>query len=312
MPVALVTGVNGFCGRHLVRRLRKERSLRIVGTGRAAPLPGDSAPDDFVRLDLQDEKGVWQLMEDFRPQMVFHLAGVNTGDPETVYRNNVLATIHLLSAVRRLCPGARVLLVGSAGEYGKVPANEMPIAESHQCRPERSYAVSKHFVALAGLDFAHSGMHVVVARPFNIVGAGIATTLLVGAFLSRIKLALAHPGVPVMRVGNLQSVRDFVSVDDVVDSYFRMLSGNNSGEIFNLCTGVPHRTGEVLDILLSLADRKIRVEVDPELLRPDEIEVCYGSPEKANRAFGFSPETDLYRILRPAWDAAMHDLRLTN
>ncbi len=309
MPMALVTGATGFCGRHLVSLLAQRGSLRVIGTA-TAKAPANPLPfSDYIAADLSDLAQVEDLVRSAKPDLVFHLAGKRGPAAEEVYRANLEGTLNLLEALRTHAPNSRVLLVGSAAEYGHLREQDVPVCEDHPCRPVGAYAASKYAVTLAGLDYAHNRkLKVVVARPFNIVGAAIPESLLVGAILARTRHALQAGIEPLsIKVGDLETRRDFLAVQDVATAYVRMLEGEFWGEVFNLCSGQPQRVRDVLAQLLSCSPRPILLEIDPALLREREARISYGSFDKARGAFGFTPMTPLKDALRAAWDYAMGD-----
>jgi GDP-4-dehydro-6-deoxy-D-mannose reductase len=305
MITALITGVSGFCGRHLANRLHDKPGISVVGADihEAAPqnLPHLS---EYFSADLSVSKKADELISRVRPDWVFHLAGLSQGSPEDLYRVNLLAGIELLHACRSHAADARILMVGSAAEYGRVPDHTMPVKEEFVCSPRGDYALSKYALTLASLDYAHHrGIKVVVARPFNILGSGIPPSLVVGAILQRAKIALEQTDKPVIRVGNLDTKRDFVDVEDVVEAYITMLQQDHWGEIFNICSGVPHSIQSVAEELLSFAPSPVRLQIDSELLRPSDVPVMYGAWEKAHKAFGFVPRKSLHESLREAWES---------
>jgi nucleoside-diphosphate-sugar epimerase len=237
----------------------------------------------------------------FRPDRVFHLAALSRGDETNLRRVNLDGTVHLLNAVEALAPHARVLLVGSAAEYGTLGPSDLPVTELHPCRPVSAYARSKHDAVRAGLERAALGAHIVVARPFNIIGAGVPEELVVGALIGRMREALAGPGEAVVRVGNLDARRDFVDVQDVVDSYVTMIDGDSWGEVFNICSNKSWSIRDVAERLCRLAERPIRLEVDPALFRAQEVPAIFGSGAKALERFGFAPRVSLDESLAAAW-----------
>ncbi len=308
MQTALITGACGFCASHLARALAAEGGVRVVGADLRAN-PPDAIPfDDYVTADLARAVDTAAIIRQVRPDLVFHLAGLVRGDTDDLYRVNLLGGVHLLECVRETVPQARVLVVGSAAEYGHAPATDMPLTEDHPCRPSGAYAVSKHALCLAAQDFAlHRGVKVVVARPFNIVGAGVPASLVVGAILDRAKQVLASDGPPVVSIGNLDSQRDFVAVEDVVDGYVRLIRGEHWGEVFNLCSGVPVAIRDVVQTLLSHSDRPIEYRVNPRLVNPTDTAVIFGSWERARRACGFTPTISIEESLGNAWRYVMSE-----
>jgi GDP-4-dehydro-6-deoxy-D-mannose reductase len=145
-------------------------------------------------------------------------------------------------------------------------------------------------------------MKIVVGRPFNIIGAGVPQGLVVGDLLSRAKDVLQTQANPIVRVGNLDSKRDFVAVDDVAEAYLQMIRGDFWGEVFNICSGNAYSIRKIVEMLLSNSERQISLEVDPNLVRSSEVNIVYGSNEKAQRLFGFDPNTDLDNALKSAWE----------
>jgi GDP-4-dehydro-6-deoxy-D-mannose reductase len=305
-PVALITGAHGFCARHLAARMAAAGDVRIVGLDCRRDAPAGVPLDEYVVADVTDEVGLDATLRRFRPDRIFHLAALMAGPAAELYRVNFMGSVRLLESVRLAVPDCRVLLVGSAAEYGMAPAAEMPISEECVCRPTSAYGISKYAATLAAVNYAQTArLKTVIARPFNIVGAGLPTGLVVGAVLERAQAALANAGEPVVVVGNLDTQRDFVAVDDVVKAYLRMLDGSYWGEVFNVCSGEPRTVRSVLDELCSLSPRPIRFEVDPALVRPNDVAVVYGSCRKARKAFGFAPSSRLGDALRAAWDFRM-------
>jgi len=298
----LITGVGGFCGRHLAKHLRLEKDVALVGYDRLDEAPAGLSLDDYISGDVLDQQQLNRIVGKINPQEIFHLAGISTGPAVDIYRTNVLGTIHLLEAVRTLARQARVLLVGSAAEYGPLEQSDLPVNEAHPCNPIGAHGLSKYAATLAGIDYARNfAMKVVVARPSNIIGAGIASYLLVGAVLERIRGALATPDESTIKVGNVDTVRDFIAVEDVVAAYLQMIRGDHWGEIFNISSGQPSKISFVIETLLSLSPRPLTYEIDPSLVRPLETKIFYASHAKAKEAFGFKATISLEDSIRAAW-----------
>ncbi len=299
---ALVTGASGFCAVHLIRRLRTE-GVNVVGAD-CRPSPMAAELDAAFVVDLTDDDAVRALICRERPDYVFHLAGIARGEPSELFRVNSVGTVNLLEALRLESSEARVLLVGSAAEYGLIPSERQPISEEEVCRPVGAYGVSKHSATLAGLDYASRyGLRVVVARPFNIVGPGIGAGLLVGDLLRRVTMALKDDAEPLIRVGNLEPMRDFVAVQDVMDAYVGLVQSDNWGQVFNICGGTATPVRCVVEELLRHAPRYVRWEVDPALFRAADVPLSYGSYEKAREAFGYVPRIPLEEAIASAWEA---------
>lgn len=302
MKTVLVTGALGFCARHLLEKLRRDSGLRLCGIDIPQTAPAGLKIDAYSTVDVCDPTRLSNYLEAVKPDVIFHLAGIVGGDPFETYRVNFMGGLHLLEAVRQHVPRSRILLVGSSAEYGPALPDSLPLTEEHPCRPINAYGASKHAIVMAGSDYARNhGLNVVMARPFNIIGPGVPSTLVVGAFLGRIKAALGKGERLVIRMGNLDTRRDFVDVADAVDAYTRMTAGDFTGEIFNICSGKPYSIRSIVETMASVAGLSIEIVQDPALVRHHEIEVSFGSYERAERAFGFSPSTDIEASLLEIW-----------
>jgi GDP-4-dehydro-6-deoxy-D-mannose reductase len=299
MRNALIVGARGFCARHLAQRLRHEPQTRVIGLARGA-VPSGASFDEWHAVDLRDSPAVARAIAAMEPDWVFHLAGLVAGPAADLYETNALGTLHLLEALRQHAPGTRLLLVGSAAEYG--PDVHMPVAEDDRCSPRGPYALSKYAATLAGLDYARRfDMQVMVARPFNVVGAGMPTSLVLGAVLARVVDALEQQRPLVVRVGNIDTVRDFIAVEDVIDAYVAIMQHAAAGEIFNVCSGEPQRVGDMVAAMLAHAPRPVALETDTSLIRADDVAAFYGNPGKASAVLAFRPRVPIGESLRRAW-----------
>ncbi|MBI5526063.1 MAG: NAD-dependent epimerase/dehydratase family protein [Deltaproteobacteria bacterium] len=306
MTRALITGVNGFCARHLVARLRKETGYEVIGSDLAPPESGTSDLHVFRPADIGDPRQVRRLIEDVAPDVIFNLAGSRGANARDVYRANLLAVTHLLEACRGFERDTKFLQVGSAAEYGVVESVDLPVTESHACSPVGAYGASKFAATIACLEYADRfGMKVVVARPFNVVGAGISENLVLGAVAARARKALCEGAEPVIRAGNLDGRRDFVAVGDVVEAYVTMVAGAHWGQVFNLCSGESRSIRDVLMMLLSNSPVRFRIEVDKRLVPTFEVRSIHGSCEKARNAFGFAPRVPIETALASVWNGGV-------
>jgi GDP-4-dehydro-6-deoxy-D-mannose reductase len=303
----LITGVCGFCARHLVKRLSAEGVSNIHGADMYPFASAKLSVQSYYKMDITKESEVNELVRSIRPDVVFHMAGVNKGNPSEIYQINLLGSVYLLEAIRKFAPQSRVLMVGSAAEYGHIPEVNLPVRESDPCKPVGPYGIAKYAMTLTALDYVRNhSLKVVVARPFNIVGEGINSSLLVGEILGRVKKSLKEGGKPVtVAVGNLETERDFVAVGDVIDAYITLMQGDYWGEVFNICSGKPRSVRSVLELLLANSATPVHLEVDPVLVRPTDTLRSFGSIDKGRRYFGFVPKVPIRTVLKAAWDEAM-------
>ena len=302
----LVTGAAGFVGGHLVAFLRAERpDVEIHGV--VLPQGGVSwrgpAGVRVLEADLNDPKAAAAAVEEVRPEAIVHLAGQASVhqswlDPALTLRTNVLGLVHLLDAARRLALRPAVLVVGSAEEYGPVGPEEIPIREEAPLRPASPYAVSKVAqAALARLYGPAGGMRIVLTRTFHHTGPGRGEAFAESSFARQIAEIEAGRRPGVIEVGNLEAVRDFTDVRDVVRAYWMLLEKGRGGEAYNVCSGRGRRIRDLLDTLLAASSARVEVRVDPERLRPSDVPVQVGDPGRLRAATGWQPEIPLERTL---------------
>ena len=301
----LITGAGGFTATHLIQRLRLEGDVFLAGTDALSEVANSKNLDSYSRADLTDFRQVVEVVKKTKPDWVFNLAGLARGNAPDLYRVNLVGAVNLLEAVKTECPQAAVLLIGSAAEYGIWPPDHMPLSEAHECRPVGAYGLSKHAMTLAAQDYARNGgMKVVVARPFNLIGAGMPTNLVAGAIAQRAKAALMN-GESSIAIGNADTKRDFIAIEDAVEAYVRLLQAGHWGEVFNICSGEAHSIRSIVETLLSFSPRPIQVIEDVSLKRSNDAPLVVGDGAKVRRLCGFSPRVALDDALRAAWDHIM-------
>ena len=273
-PRVLVTGAAGFVGHHLVREL--ESSGHEVATTDALPpeAPAAAGLPDYSRADLRDAEVMRALVRATRPDAVVHLAGVSfvpdgARDPSLALTVNIGGTWTLAEALAAEAPRARLLFVSTAQVYGTIPS-PAPLREESPMRPLSLYAVTK--VAGESLLLARHAagtLDAVVARPGNHTGPGQTPKFVAPAFARQV-LAAKRGEVSALRVGNLDSVRSFADVRDVVLAYRLLLERGVPGGVYNVASPANVRIGELLDRLRALAGCDAPVETDPALWRPTD------------------------------------------
>lgn len=311
MSNILITGITGFAGSHLTERLLASGDVAVHGLSRGTP--GPLAPVagriSWHTGDLLDAGFVRRTVAAAVPHDIVHLAGFASPsrshrDPGAVLRANVTGTLHLLEAVRLTLPDARVLVVGSAHEYGLAREEENPLDEDTPLRPTTPYAVSKIAQDFLALKYAlHDGLQVVRVRAFNHIGPRLDADLAVSAFARQIAaLERTSAGPRVLRVGSLTPVRDFTDVRDMVAAYELALRHGRVGEVYNVGSGRGYAVGEVVERLVQLARVPIQVEVDPERVRALESPRLVCDPTRFRTLTGWEPRYTLDEALATVLD----------
>lgn len=255
-------------------------------------------------VDVTDPEAIRRALESHTPEAVIHLAAMSSvalswQEPQLCYRLNFIGTRNLLGAAERAIPEARILLIGSADEYATT-ARAQPIKETTPLRPRSPYARTKAATEMLGQAAATRGQDVVRVRAFNHTGAGQADAFVASSFarqVARIRLGLQPP---IMRVGNLESVRDFLHVDDVLRAYLTLLDPRVPADSYNIASGRSTSIREILDQLIALAGIDPLVERDPEHFR--ETDWLVGDASRLRAATDWRPEISLEAILRELYE----------
>jgi GDP-4-dehydro-6-deoxy-D-mannose reductase len=294
----LITGATGFAGGHLVEHLAG--SYQLVGWGRSAPRAELAALADWHVIDLLDRDRVRSAIATLRPAAVFHLAGASQvadswRDTAKPLAGNVLATAHLFDAIRRAGVACRVLITASASVYAP---SDTPIKESDTLAPANPYALSKLAQEqLAIRAFAEEGLDVVLTRPFNHTGPRQPPAFVAPSMARQIALIERGLVEPVIRVGNLDSRRDFTDVRDVVRAYVALMERGTAGQIYNVGSGAGRSIQSVLDGLRALSRADVRIEIDPERLRPTETSALVADTTRLRAQTGWQPEISFEEML---------------
>jgi GDP-4-dehydro-6-deoxy-D-mannose reductase len=309
---ALITGIGGFAGSHLAEYCLARTGVEVVGLVRDPARLGHAAHladrCRFLQGDVRDAAAVHAAVEAAAPDVVLNLAGQASvalafRDPAGTLMDNAAGQLNVIQAVLRHRPQARVLVVGSAYEYGLVRPEENPIRETVPLRPTDPYAVSKVAQDLFGYQYAVSHrLQAVRVRAFNHTGPRQSDDFVAGRFARQVAEIEAGRREPVMTVGNLTAVRDFTDVRDVARAYFLAATKGQPGEVYNVGCGVGRRIEEVLGMLLGLSRVPIQVQEDPALLRPLDVPALVCDATKLHQHTGWEPQLPLERTLADLLD----------
>jgi len=299
MPVALVTGASGFLGSYVCGELLKRnfKVVRLVREGRT-----QHEDDAVVVSGALNCVAAARIVDEVAPDVIYHLAGTSrSADISALYQANVFYAEALLQGALSSRSRPRVLLVGSAAEYGVPTSRDMKVKESDVCRPLTAYGVSKLAQTHHGLAAASKGLRVRIARLFNPIGVGSPETTALGSF---VKQVAAIDGTGVLRTGNLGAVRDFIDVAEaariIIDLPF---TTKDSGEIYNVCTGKGLALSELVSRLIDASKVEVFHQVESTRGGTSDIDVVIGNNGRLRQTGIEIPDTAIDRILEEMLEA---------
>ncbi|MDD2866460.1 MAG: GDP-mannose 4,6-dehydratase [Candidatus Omnitrophica bacterium] len=310
----LITGITGFVGSHLADYILSlnDKDIEIHGTRRwRSPLENIEHMMEKLQLhycELLDAKSVQDLVAAVRPDIIFHLAAqsyvmTSFSAPVNTIETNICGTVNLLEAVRYAKIDPVIHICSSSEVYGQVRENEVPIKESQPFRPASPYAVSKVGEDMLASQYGLSyGLRIICTRMFTHTGPRRGEVFVTSAFARQIARVEAGIQEPVLKVGNLESIRTFADVRDTVRAYWLLVHKCKPGEVYNIGGSVSMTVGEMLNKLLSMTDKKISIKVDPALLRPSDVTLQIPDCTKFKQETGWEPEIPFEKTLKDLLD----------
>ena len=288
----LVTGCNGFVGRHAMATLQT--------AGHEAIGSDITASDTSLTLDVRNRDDIQAVLRQVQPEAILHLGGLafvplGWSDPQSVFHVNTIGTLNVLDAVRRETPATRILIVTSAEVYGSRPA-PAPLTEDAPYRPDNIYGIAKAAADQAALLYAnHHQLNVMVARPSNHIGPCQSKDFVSSAFAAQLA-AIAAGAPPTIHVGNLDQQRDFTDVRDVTRAYTLLLERGHAGHAYNIASGLMIPVRHILETLCQIAGIHPNIVVDADLYRPNKDRPAYDTT-RIRKHVGWQPEITLAKTL---------------
>lgn len=294
----LVTGATGFAGSYLMERLL-EQGMDVVGT--SAKVANDP---NLISLNLLGYTGVKQALKEIKPAMIYHLAafsspGLSFQSPVKAINETLEIQINLYEACLDLGLRPRFLVISSGQIYGKTttPA-DLPFTEESEVDFNSPYDVAKFAQENLANLYAKRDIESIIARPFNHLGPRQQLGFLLPDLAKQIaELEQSPDAAATLKVGNLSSKRDFTDVRDIVRAYQLLAEKGEPGEVYNICTGQAVAGQQILEMLLALARKPIKVEPDPTRMRPSDMPELYGDSAKLRQATGWQPQIALTQTI---------------
>lgn len=318
----LITGITGMVGSHLTDFLLAETDWEVYGMCRwRSPIDNLSHlierinKKDRVHLlygDLRDYISVHDVMKQSMPDYIFHLAAqsypkTSFESPLDTFETNIQGTARVLEAVRKIPQLNPVIHVCSSSEvFGRVPQEKLPIDEECNFHPASPYAISKVGTDLVGRYYAEAyGMTVMTTRMFTHTGPRRGDVFAESTFAKQIAMIEKGLIAPIVKVGNLDSLRTFADVRDAVRAYYMLVTVNpQAGEYYNIGGTFSCTIGEMLNYLISISTMKgkIKIETDPERLRPIDADLQVPNTAKFENHTGWKPEIKFEQIMQDLLD----------
>jgi len=309
----MITGVTGFAGSYLAEYLVDKPGIEVFGLKRwNSPLQDINSIIDRITLinfDLGDPHSIYHAVKDVRPDKIFHLAAqsyvpMSFRAPIDTMRANVFGTISLLEAVREAEIDPIIHVCTSSEVYGQVEQKDLPIDEDTPFKPQSPYGVSKVAEDLTAYQYFMSyGMKIVRTRSFTHTGPKSKAVFVAPAFAKQIaELELGLRSDNTIRVGNLDSVRTFLDIRDMVEAYWILTEKCPPGEVYNVAGNHTCTVKEMLQCLLSMTDIKPNIVVDPKLCRPSDVTLQVPDTMKFRKATGWVPKIPIRETLQDILD----------
>lgn len=308
----LITGISGFVGSHLAEYFLEGGKHEVFGT-----IKWRSNRENIIHIqdkiklyecDIKDAFAMKTVLSEIRPDRIFHLAAQSYVPfswriPQETLSTNIIGEVNLFESIRELKIDPLIHIAGSSEEYGLVFPEEVPIKETNALRPLSPYGVSKVAQDLLAYQYFKSyGLKAVRTRAFNHTGPRRPEVFVTSNFAKQIIEIEKEKRKPVIYVGNLNAVRDFSDVRDVVRAYSLALDKGVPGEVYNIASGKGLKIQELLDKLVALSNVDLKIEQDSQRLRPADVELLIGSPEKFQKATGWKAEIPFEKTLKDMLD----------
>ncbi len=306
MEKVLITGISGFVGSHLADFLLTQ-NVEIYGTVRhRSPLDNILHIQDKIKLrdcNVIDTISVMQIVKEIKPDYIFHLAAqsfvpASWKAPQETLQTNIISTVNILEAVREYCSECVVHIAGSSEEYGMVFDYELPIKETNPLRPLSPYGVSKVAQDMLGQQYNRSyELKTVISRAHNHEGPRRGDVFVTSAFAKQL-VDIERNKRSVLLVGNLDAIRDFTDVRDVVKAYWLLANKGKYGEVYNVSSGVGITMKELLDKFIQISEaQNYVIRVDENKLRPSDVPVLVGNCDKL-KSLGWEREISLEQMIK--------------
>jgi GDP-4-dehydro-6-deoxy-D-mannose reductase len=296
---ALITGAAGFVGSHLSKYLIQQ-GVEIFGLDKPGNTIPNNWPGSWFSENILNSKKIHSILKQIKPDFIFHLAAlIKSTSLSELLETNVIGTQSILDAIMEESPDSKILVTGSSSEYGLGNLQQNPISEDTPLNPYSQYGLSKTAQSLLSAQYFYNN-HLAIyrTRTFNLTGPGEPDSLVCSAFARQIIEIEQGKRSPILEVGNLKSIRDFLDVRDAVRAYWDVTTKGEPGCVYNVCSGIPVSINNMLAALLQMTNKKIDLRVVNSRKTSRDVPKQIGSYDLIKATTGWHPEIPLEISLR--------------
>ncbi|MFA4934063.1 MAG: GDP-mannose 4,6-dehydratase [Candidatus Omnitrophota bacterium] len=294
----LVLGITGFAGTSMYHFLKHIDDNNLYGTFRHSTgnrnITDNFSEATLFECDINDVYSIERALSTTQPDVIFHFASYvsvfdSLNNPIPTFQTNIIGTTNLMEGIRKIVPQAKILIPGSAEEYGKVPEDKMPIKETYPLNSINPYAISKKVQEEIGFYYLKNfGLNIYFTRTFHYTGPRQPLGFVCSDIVKQI-VDVETGKKTCIKVGNLEAKRDFTDIRDVVSAYWRIINSGKAGEVYNVCTGKSIKIQEILNKLITFSGKDILLEIDKNKLRPSDVPDFVGDNIKLS-SLGWIPQ----------------------
>lgn len=304
MKKLLITGAAGFVAGYFIEFLKGNKiEYDILGLDIVDKCICDYHGYRYKKINLQDKELIKEVIENFQPDYILHLAAISSvaeswSYPVESFVNNTNIFLNIIESIRELKFQTRILSVGSSEEYGNYPLDKMPLREEYELKPCNPYAVARVSQEMLSKLYAENyKLNIVMTRSFNHIGPKQRTKFVISSFVKQL-LNSKHTGNMKIEVGNIEIVRDFLDVRDVVDAYHKILTEGTVGEVYNVCSGKGIKLKEIINIISEELNITPEIYVDKNRIRPTDNLTIIGDNTKLKAQLNWHPKYTLKQTLK--------------
>ncbi len=297
----LITGAQGFVGHYLISALLEQKNIEIIACTRSLVLQPNLISNtlhiSWEELELQNKQAVANLIKKFQPDYIVHLAAVSNiqeswQQPVHCINNNTSLILNIVDAMRIFSPHSKLLAISSAEVYDTNV--EAPYSETSSTFSKNPYAISRIFQEeICNFYTKIYNLNIVNVRPFSHIGPRQTNRFVIPALIEKV-----FSNNEIIKVGNIDVIRDFLDVRDIVKAYLLLLEYGQQGQTYNVCSGQGRKLADILQQIIELSSKKIRIETDPALLRPNENMTIIGNPTKLQNLTQWQPQISFEQTIQ--------------